>query len=141
MWYLIYVCMSQYLKICTICLFRLFWSNSVLLWWISFIYFNFCAALLWLFMWHILKVIWRSMHWHLSVIVKTKVLFFTYKNFIEETKVYIRPLQLLCLIIWQQHHFATIINFSILSFFHHSRDIQRWFIKNVLWIFRVLTYY
>ena len=42
-------------QLCTICLFRCFLSNSMLFWWISIIYLNFCATLLWLFMWHILR--------------------------------------------------------------------------------------
>ena len=73
-------------KLCTNCLFRCFLSNSILFWWISVTYFNFCATLLWLLMWHILKAIWKSMHWHLNISINNKVLFFRYKNFIEKMK-------------------------------------------------------
>ena len=47
---------------------------------------NFCATLLWLYMWHILKAISKSMHWHLNISINSKVFFFPYKNFIEKIK-------------------------------------------------------
>ena len=42
-----------------------FFFDSILFRWISLISFNFCAKLLWLFIRYILKVIWKSLHWHL----------------------------------------------------------------------------
>ena len=82
-WY-IYTFLST-CRLSTICLFRWFLSNSILFWWISVIYFNFCAGLLWFFMWHILKAIWKPIHWHLNFSINSKVLFFPNKNFIEKT--------------------------------------------------------
>ena len=73
-------------KLCTISLFRWYLSNSILFWWISVIYFNCCATLLWLFMWHILKTIWKYMHWNLNVSINSKVLFLPYKYFLEKIK-------------------------------------------------------
>ena len=70
-------------KLCIICLFRCFLSRSILFWWISVIYSNFFATLLWIFMWHILKVIWKL------CIDILKVLFFTYKKLIEKNKAFL----------------------------------------------------
>ena len=73
-------------KLYTICLFRCFSSNSILLSWISIIYFNFCDTSLWLLMWHILKAIQKSMNWYLNIGINSNVLFFSYRNFIEKIK-------------------------------------------------------
>ena len=97
-------------QLCTICLFRCFLSNSMLLWWISIIYLNFCATLLWLFMWHILRP-FVNLCIDILTSASTAVLLFSY--------IYKWPIQLLCSSTWHQHHFAAVTNFSILSFFIH----------------------
>ena len=71
-------------KLCTICLLRCFLSNSILIWWISVIYFNFCTTLLWFFMWHILKAILKSMHWHINISSKAKLYFYLTKNLLKK---------------------------------------------------------
>ena len=80
-------------RLCAIYLFRYFLPNSILswipafcIWWKSVIYFNIFYTLLWLFMSHILKAIWKSMHWHLNISINSKALFFPHKIFIEKIK-------------------------------------------------------
>ena len=112
-------------RLCTICLSRCF---------LSAIYFNLCVTFLWLFMWHILKAIWKHMHWHLHISSSSsKVLSFPYKNFVEKIKHLHLTITTLAL-----NYLApvSLTNFSILSFFHPSRGIHWCFIKKVVWIFR-----
>ena len=111
-------------KLCTICLLRCFFSNSILFRWVSLIYFNFRGRLLWLFIWHILKAIWNSMHWHLSISVNSKILncsyfFIVYKYFFWKNKTFIHDQSQSC-----AQLFGTSINLlqliiSLLSLFIH----------------------
>ena len=52
-------------------------SNSILLRSIYVVSFNFCATLLWLFMQHILKAMWKSRHGHLGIRIDTAKIYFT----------------------------------------------------------------
>ena len=56
-WYLIHIHFSVPANFVPYVYLDVFLSNSILFWWISVIYFTFCATLFWLFMWLILKAI------------------------------------------------------------------------------------
>ena len=111
------------LKLYTICFFKCFLSNPILFWWISVIYFNFCATLLWFFMWQILRAIGNLCIDILTSASTAKFYFSHTKHLLKKYNIYTWSLKLLCSIIWHQYLFATITNFSILSFFFPS--IQR----------------
>ena len=97
------------------------------------IYFNFCVILLNLFIRHILNTIYKSMHWHFCISVRTANFYFSLiKIFFDKVK-HLWPRQLLCSIVWHQHHFATITYFSMISF--SSIQWQPFF-----WIFRALIH-
>ena len=57
MWYLIHIHFSVPANFVPYVYLDVFLSNSILFWWISVIYFTFCATLVWLFRWQILKAI------------------------------------------------------------------------------------
>ena len=104
-------------KFCTVCLFRCFFSNWILFRLISVIFFNFCTALLWLFVYSAhFKAINKSRHWHLSISIYTRKIYFFLTKFFEIIK-HLWPIQLLCAIIWHQYHFTTITGSSMIFFF------------------------
>ena len=103
-----------------------FFSNSILSRWLSAIYFNFCVTSLWLCMWHILKVIWKLRHWHLSISTDTAKLYLSLAKIFWKDKTFMinatLVLSYLAPILWY--------NYSFLSdFFYPSRDIH-WFITS-----------
>ena len=127
-------------KICTFFLFRCLLSNSIFFWWISVIYFNFYATLSCFFMWNILKAIWKSMYWHLSISFNSKVLFSLYKTFIENIKhlvaydhynssaqLFDTSITLLQLIISLYYLFSSIQRhpsvFNLFEFFEHPKKL------------------
>ena len=58
-------------------------------WWIPFIIFNFCATLLWWFMRHIFRAIWKSRHWHFSINIDTAKFNFSFTTFFWKNKTFI----------------------------------------------------
>ena len=61
---------------------------------------------------YILKAIWKSKHWHLTLsTASTLNLLFHFKNVSEIVK-HLWPVKLLCSIIWHHYQFATITYFS-----------------------------
>ena len=100
--------------------------NSILFWWMSFILFNFSATLFWLFMRHILKIIWKFQHWHLGISIDApKFNFSLTKSFWKNNTYdqYNSCITLLQLLISLWYFFS-----SIWGIHWHSR-------KKVVWIF------
>ena len=100
--------------------------NSILFWWMSFILFNFSATLFWLFMRHILKIIWKYQHWHLGISIDApKFNFSLTKSFWKNNTYdqYNSCITLLQLLISLWYFFS-----SIWGIHWHSR-------KKVVWIF------
>ena len=91
----IYKYISQSLQTLHALYILIFFSNSISFWWISVVYLNFCATLLWLLMRHILKAIWKSRQYqyqhliiHLSISIDTAKLSFSLTNFFWKNKTF-----------------------------------------------------
>ena len=117
----------------SVCLLRCFFSDAILFWLLSVVSFNFSATSLSWFMQHILKAIWKSRHWHLSVSIETAKFYFSLTNFFWKKK-HLWTMQILCLIIWYQ--VSLCYNPFLYSvFFHAFRSIHWCSRKKVAWSF------
>ena len=107
-------------------------------------YFDFCVTLLWLFMRHIFKAIWKSICIYIlrSASAANFYFFFPLKRFYWHNKTFIYDHYNSC-----AHLFDTSITFLqlIISLYYlfsdPSRGIHWCFMKKFVWIFRVPIYY
>ena len=131
MWYLIYIHFSVLANFVTVvhldvfCLTQ-FYFDKYLSFILNFVP-HYCDCLCDTF----LKAIWKSVHWHFNISINNKVLFFSYKNFIEKIKHLHMTITTLML-----NYLAPVLLISpyYIFFIHPEASI-------FVWIFRAPTHY